>query len=235
MVYIIPNKKVFQFNGEIMKKIIIILSLLSVFPLWATISYALGVGMYIPLGIGKSEHTIDLDDGPDLKFDYDASYHGLGFVLDSNVAGKSTFNYRLNVGIERGEYTPDKNYGGLADSFDHERITVDSTFGFAVLQTETVRLSVGPQVRVAYLNSDEYGQNKEIKALGFGLGPVLGVNFNIGPTATLCVDSGYRFTRYYGNNNDNDKYDYHNTNYDSDDDELFMNFSVIFRINDVYK
>ena len=86
-----------------MKKIIIILSLLFILPLWTTIAYALGVGMYIPLGIGKSAHTIDRDADPDLKFDYDTSYRGLGFVFDSNVAGKSTFNYRLNAGIERGE------------------------------------------------------------------------------------------------------------------------------------
>jgi hypothetical protein len=218
-----------------MKKIIIILSLLFIFPLWAASAYAIGVGMYIPLGAGVSEHSIDRDDSPDLKFDYDTSYHGLGFVLDSNLAGKSTFNYRLNVGFERGEYDPDKNDDGLTDSFDYERFTVDNTFGFAVVQTETIRLWVGPRIRVAYLNSDEYGNNEELKALGFGLGPVVGVNFNIGPTATFCIDSGYRFTKYYGNNNDSNKYNRHDSNYNSDDEELFINFSVIFRINDVYE
>jgi len=90
---------------------------------------------------------------------------------------------------------------------------------------------------VAYLHSDESIYNDELNAFGFGLGPAAGVNFNIGPTVTLGIDSGYRFTKYYGSfdDNDNNKYDHDDTKWNSEDGELFVNFAVIFRINDVYQ
>jgi len=222
-----------------MKKLFTILSILFIFPVWATGAYALGLGMYIPLGAGESDHTIDRDFVFDTEFEDDSSYNGFGFVLDTNVAGKSTFNYRLNVGFENGEYDLDTNFGNNSRSVDYERIVADNTFGFGVVKTENVRLWVGPQIRVAYLHIDEarrWGQNEELNALGIGLGPAIGVNFHLGPTVSLGIDSGYRITKYYGSfdANDNNEHDDDDPEYDSDDREVYVNFSIIFRIDDMY-
>jgi len=215
-----------------MKKLILVLTF-STFLLFSTSSvFALGLGFYVPFGTGDSEQTRENDYGDDIEFDVDTDYRGIGFVLDTTVARDSVFNYRLNVGYEKGEYS--KGGGEL----DWDRLAIDHTFGFAVLRTKVVRLYLGPQLRLAFLSTDS--DYNDTNAFGIGFGPVLGANFNIGNTVTLGFDTGYRFTKYFGvYERDDDSYRYYDDDeefdYDSNEGELFVNFNVIFRINDVYR
>jgi len=190
---------------------------------------AFGIGIYVPIvGSGSGTVTdIDTDD----EFDYDMKYAGgFGIVLDTKVAKDGLFNYRLNLGMINGD----------EDREDYKYYVMDHSFGFGVLRTRFVRLWIGHQVRLAYMNySDEtsYG-NYDVSGIGFGLGPVLGANFNFGPVFTAELDLGYRVSSYAGTA----EYEYDSEYYYESDSAdftqtenvFFVNLSLIFRIADVF-
>lgn len=196
-------------------------------------SSAVGLGIYIPtVGSGTTSLKINSYEFPE---DLDNSHFGFGFVLDTKVANPGVFNYRLHIGFESFELG-DRNFRDeryMEDNFS--RYSIDNTFGFAVLQSSVVRLWLGPQIRLSYMNFNN--EDNDINLIGLGLAPVLGANFNMGDVFTLAPELGYRFS-VYGGTNSVDSDDYWIT--DDEDDwtlnnrEFFIKLNIIFRINDYY-
>lgn len=189
---------------------------------------AFGIGIYVPV-FGAGGGTVSEIDS-DFDFDYDMNYAGgFGIVLDSKVAKNGLFNYRLNIGL----------INGADDTEDYKYYVIDNTFGFGIVRTRFVRLWLGPQVRLAYMDYSEessYG-TFSVSGVGFGIGPVLGANFNFGPVFTVGLDLGYRISSYVGST----EYEYEEYSYGSDSADytqseniFFVNLSLIFRIGDVF-
>jgi hypothetical protein len=183
---------------------------------------ALGLGAYYNLGWGDGEIEFDYDDDyyyddDEIDFETDHKTRAIGFVLDTNVARDSLFNYRLNLSLDEMEF----DGGSDADGY-----VMDHTFGFGVLRNQNVRLWIGPQINLSYYDEDD------LDIFGLGFGPAIGVNIHAGDKISFTVTSGYKYNFLFGSDGDDD--------YDDDEDftgyegQYYINFGVLFRINDVY-
>ncbi|MBN1408970.1 MAG: hypothetical protein JW956_14320 [Calditrichaceae bacterium] len=197
-------------------------------------SFATGLGIQIPsIASGTSNRTIDPEDGDTYDIEQDIGHFGFGFVLDTKVAKRGVFNYRLNINYEIVDLG-DEN----AWKEDFKRLAIDNTFGFAVLQSKVVRLWIGPQVRLAYMSysSDLEYASLDVNLIGLGLAPVFGANFNIGSLVSICPELGYRFSIYGGSMTFNEEY----YKYEQEDvwamsnREFFLRLNILFRISDNY-
>lgn len=189
---------------------------------------ALGLGTYYSLGWGDGE--IEYDDyynsNDTIDIDTDHKNRAIGFVLDTNVAKDSLFNYRFNVAIDAIEIESERGIDIEADGF-----AMDHTFGFGVLRTPQVRLWIGPQINLSYYHEEydhdgNYYYDNDFDLFGFGIGPAMGVNFNIGELFTLTATHGYKFTWLFGSDFRDDFYGY--------EGQYYINFGILFRINDAY-
>ncbi len=131
---------------------------------------------------------------------------GGGFVLDTNLAMDSVFNYRLEFGFSnlrtpyevkeldliktlifidlfnlpyRQEKTVTRYENSLLMSTVHY-------FGFGVVRTKNVRFWLGPQLTIA-------GMLTNLTGLIAGMGFAMGLNFNIGDVFTLSFVGSGRF------------------------------------------
>lgn len=155
--------------------------------------FALGIGAYSKSSIGYSTLS---------KLDYTT---GFGLVLDTVVAKPSRFNYRLNIGYE--------TYGRSGSEFFSEkawhRVTSNNTFGYALFVNEYLRVWLGPRLSLAcqfdiikergdytsllmqsginVIESRDY--RKYVLGIA-SLGVVVGLNFNIGDTVTIGIETG---------------------------------------------
>jgi hypothetical protein len=201
---------------------------------------AVGIGIQIPVtGSGKTKITYNSDFllsyQADNEYEFDYKYAGgIGLVLDTRVARKGLFNYRLGLGYENTTY----------DFIDEDEAAgiyyLDNSFGFGIVQTKIVRIWLGPQLRLALLGySREYDRFKlEVAGVGFGIGPVLGANFNFGNFITAALDLGYRSNGFSGTAKATfDTFDYldDESDFTLSQTGFFLNLSVLFRIGDVFE
>jgi len=210
---------------------------LSLFFLLPNNAFSFGIGIYSPVfGTGSGDGTLSFDDFDDeTDFDFESDHGGIiGIVLDTRVARRGTFNYRLHLGVERG----DNDY--MVDDGAFNRYVLDNTFGFGVVQTRVVRVWLGPQLRLAAIShtDDENDYTFEVSGVEFGLAPVLGVNVNIGRVMTIAAELGYRFSGLAGSweySYSDFEYDYSNTGtFSMSERTFFINLAVIFRVGDVF-
>jgi hypothetical protein len=161
---------------------------------------AAGFGAYV--GYARSEGEVEGEIFVDIEADHERDAAEFGFVLDTNLAQDRLFNYRLHVGFMRGkrEYTVTNVNGIDLDcsrfdcSFKDETfgVAIDNTFGFGVLRTRTVRLWIGPTIRLAIDGcTDCSGYDSTF--IGFGAGPTIGLNINIGDHFTVGPSLGYNY------------------------------------------
>lgn len=190
---------------------------------------AVGLGLYGGGGGGSMTWTIDPDDGSDFDEDADTSHGTFGFVLDTAVSTNSVFNYRLNVGADRFVSEFD-DFG--PDDWELSGIVIDNAFGFAIVRNRAVRLWVGPQLRIAWYEGHPEGRedDEDIQVAAFGLGPVLGLNLNLGPVVTLALDGGFRWVGY-GGEWDDDATDW-TADLSGTEGMVFLNASVLFRLGE---
>jgi len=188
-------------------------------------SQATGLGLYLP-SWGNGSSTINFDSG--YEWEQDIDHIGIGFVLDTRVARRGVFNYRLHLGFESAQY------GELDNKYS--RFALDNTFGFGIVQSSVVRLWFGPQIRLVYQSYSESGSTYDasINAFGIGLAPVLGFNFNLGNVVSICPEIGFRFMFLGGTQEYDGYYGYADEIFDSTERYVFVNLALIFRIGDVF-
>jgi hypothetical protein len=154
--------------------------------------YAVGLGLALPIGFGTTDYE---------QYKADAINGGINFVFDNNVAKRSIFNYRLNFGIEfcNHDYSYEISYyDPYSDSYYNQqynkdrvviRIVTDHSLGFGIIRSSSIRLWMGPCLRIgfSYIPWDESGYT-----YGAGITP-LGINFNMGEVFTLGLEIGYLY------------------------------------------
>ncbi len=168
-------------------------------------SLAAGFGFYGTYRNGSSTSDWDVEDticimglgcwDEDFEIDVDIENRGFGFVMDTAPAQDRVFNYRLNAGIEKFEVDLEGPELSLAG------VILENTFGFRVFRSPDglVRVWLGPRIRVGLYAGDiewQYFKDDDVIAATFGVGPVLGANFNIGRHLTVAGTAGWDFAGY---------------------------------------
>lgn len=200
---------------------------------------AIGLGFFYEQGNASPDWTIEYEDdsyyyyGDDESwtrdFDGDRSRMAFGFVLDTTVARNQLFNYRFQIGYEAWE----DDVSGFGE-FDMRGITMSHDFGFGVLRTPNVRLWLGPELKFSYASGDiDRIPFADVYSFEYGVGPVIGANFNIGSTVTLGLKAGYIFSGFIGVI-ENDHHTYEDYDFDGSSNELYFNAVIIFRIGDYF-
>lgn len=220
---------------KVIIKLGVVFTLITLFSLPQQVN-AFGIGVYIPVhGSGGGNGTLSWDsfEYNDVDFDFDSDHAGIfGIVLDTKLARRGVFNYRINLGLERGTNDYITN-----DDGDFNRYVFDNTFGFGIVQTRVIRLWLGPQLRIAAISSTDEGDSYTMEFSGaeFGLAPVLGINVNLGRVITLAADMGYRFSGLAGSwDYSDDYYGSSNGTFTMSEKTFFFNLSFIFRMGDVF-
>ncbi|MGE5893294.1 MAG: hypothetical protein ACM34I_04500 [bacterium] len=192
----------------------------------ATNASAAGLGFYGTAGGGTSEW--DADGFPGDDFDADTGHAGIGFVVDTNVAKDSVFNYRLQIGYERMKHEPEDTF---FDDIKLDALVIDQDFGFGIVRNKLLRFWVGPELRLVYATgSPDNASDTDIHLWGIGIGPVAGINFNVSPLISLSVKGGLLATGYAGEM----ETPIGDTDYEMSEVHGFGTFAVLFKIDDTF-
>ncbi len=151
---------------------------------------AAGFGFYGSVGEGNANWSPE--SGPDFK--KDTSHMGIGLALDTAPARDRLFNYQLNIGYERASHRNSNAWG----TANFDCFVISNNFGFGTLITPTTRLWFGPEVRIEWADGSASISNYRIQMFGLGVGPVMGINFNVGDNQTFVVKTGFLFMNYVG-------------------------------------
>lgn len=175
---------------------------------------ASGFGMYGSLGSGSADWHIDgwpdLEAQPAGSLGYPASdfktnseHRGGGFVFDTAVAKDQLYNYQLTLGFDAFN-NKDKADGITLSTM--RGLVVGNAFGFGIVRTGWFRMWLGPEIRLAWQTGETAVPlvlppvlgTRNCDLFGAGIGPVLGMNFNLPGYVTIAVKAGYQWMSYYG-------------------------------------
>jgi hypothetical protein len=128
------------------------------------------------------------------------------------------FNYRLNVGYER---IHEESRSGVEVISNGGALS--NTFGFGIVRTDTMRVWLGPALRLGF--DVRENTSGDVWDFDFGGGPVVGVNFHLGDRVSIGLTGGYHYmytVRF------SDPYYFDNT-YDNGQHLGFVRFTVFLR------
>lgn len=175
-----------------------------------------------------ADHALAFGWGPSVKYGYTAgtvaevedgdelgtTTHGmdLGILLDTNVARRTVFNYRLETALEYrsaswwSEYydryytrpLPDVQVPSLG-------LALHQTFGFGLVRNPRLRLYLGPSLRLAVLSGSAVPDRVSTKSapkIGIvqveaGAGPELGCNIHLRNRVSLALSLAYQAQLQY--------------------------------------
>ena len=156
----------------------------------------------------------------------DRDVSNVGFVVDTAVARNKVFNYRFTFLKE------ENNADG--GRLDMQGYAMTHDFGFGVVRTKNVRLWLGPQLKGSYydditLNS---GGTTTGDVVGFGVGPVIGLNVNLPQVVSFSFTAAYHIIGFYTGDSYYDSSGNYYDTVDSDSTGLYLTLGLIFRINE---
>ena len=154
-------------------------------------------------GIGGSlsynRSGAELEDTDDFWVDLDTESDtvGFGLIFDTNLAQDRIFNYRLNLSLEFVDQ--EVSQAGIENQVQGTNFAVDQTFGFGIIRTPQIRVFVGPSLHLGIggiddeVDVDGFEFDYEQTSFTAGIGPELGVNFNVGRHLTLSTSAYVRY------------------------------------------
>jgi hypothetical protein len=125
-----------------------------------------------------------------LDVDWKSNDFSAGFTLDTAVAKNKLFNYRMNLNYERAIIDLDFNGLKLSD-IKSNGLAMDHIFGFGIVRNRSMRLWLGPAVRIA-VSGVSQGLVNAIQG-DVGVGAIAGLNIHLGDVATAGVTVGYQY------------------------------------------
>jgi hypothetical protein len=177
-------------------------------------SHAVGLGFSIGTGSEKWEQ--------DRVHVGDRDIRNMGFIVDTAVARDKLFNYRFT-------FLKEENNATDAGRLDMDGYAMTHDFGFGVIRSKQIRLWLGPQLKGSfyddlYINSTNTRISDDV--IGFGFGPVLGLNVHVPQVVSFSFTAAYHmFSAYSGDYASGDSLD-------ADSTGLYFNAALIFRINE---
>jgi hypothetical protein len=213
--------------------ILVMKKFLSLVFLFALPNALLAGGIGFTSGIGIEHWTDNEAD------DNNANYYNvrgrraltnIGLVVDSNIAKRKNFNYRFSLLRET-------NKPGRGDGFEFTGFSTSHDFGVNIKTTSDFRIWMGPRISIGLsedVDQNDTGPNTRTEGIvaHFGLGPVVGFNFNSLDGVTFALTYAYLYRRYYGdfwieNATTGARISKQDLNIDSSGS--YLNASVIFR------
>lgn len=149
------------------------------------------------LSYSRGHASLEDTDNVWSDLDVQSDMAGFGLVFDTNLAQDRLFNYRLNASIQFTDQEVQQS--GLENQVQGTSFAFDQTFGFGIIRTPEVRVFVGPSLHLGVGRTDDdyfvdgFQANYDQTTFSAGIGPELGVNFNVGRHLTLSLSS---FARY---------------------------------------
>jgi hypothetical protein len=147
-----------------------------------------GTGLFIEYGRNIAAPGGDIGDPGGAALDLlDRNELAVGISFDSNLAREDDlFNFRFDIGYHRASFA-----SGVSDAVfgDSNGAMLNGAFGFGLLRTSGMRLWLGPALR---MNFDYYGAS-ELFDYQLGIGPQVGLNFNLGGNATVTLSTAYNY------------------------------------------
>ena len=184
--------------------------------------YSVGFGLFLNGGNAEAKWDGDL-----LNADTDGKHLDFGFSLDTNLATDRLFNYRMELGKAYWEVERFNNEGVTADL---DGMVMNQDFGFGGLVSDSVRLWLGPELRLTYLNGELNGvAPTDIDLFGYGFGAAVGADINFPGRLTLSVKAGYVMMNYYGNGPNWDGVNWQKSDYAIDEDLIYAGLTLFFR------
>jgi len=184
--------------------------------------YAGGLGLFF------SGAELDAEwDGDYTNVESEGEHRDFGFVVDSNLATDRLFNYRFEFG--RAEWSFDNFNGQVADG-EVDGLVMNHDFGFGGMVAPSVRLWFGPEVRLTLLDGEVDGLiSGDIDLFGYGVGGAVGVNVSLPGRLTLAAKTGFVMMRYLGDGPNWNGVGWMHSDYDVDEDLVYLGVSIFFR------
>lgn len=194
---------------------------------------AFGLGVYGGLSSSTADVTVENSNtGIGSTLSKDAGHKSFGLILDSAVAKDKLYNNRFQIGLDQFTLKP----GQGASSYDLKGLVISNDFGFGIVRSEYVRFWIGPELRISFLRGETQNSlgvaTHDTTLIGWGIGPVLGLNVNMGKAAALGIKGGYLYNGYYGTGSSKNDALYSNVYYWVKEKTPFINIGVIFRMGD---
>ena len=206
-----------------MKKVLVLcVCFVAVLVLGSSDARAAGFGIYGSMGGDGSATWTDDSSFTSSSYKVKTAHQGAGFVLDTAVARDSFFNYQLNLGYD--EFT--NKFPGSSSDLKLGGLMISNSFGFGIVRTEGFRLWMGPEIRFAWPRGSDSLNDYDF--FGGGVGPVLGMNFNLPGTVSFMVKAGYLFMNYEGEAENSST---GSSSWDLDIKErlVYVNIGILFR------
>ena len=197
---------------------------------------AAGFGFYGSFGGGTANWSPD--SGQDFK--KDTSHFSVGLAMDTAPARDKLFNYQLNIGYDRSLHNNSNAWGNA----ELDGFVISNSFGFGTLLTPTTRLWFGPEVRLEWAEGSANNTAKNISGyklhmFSVGVGPVIGLNFNIGDRHTFAIKTGYLLINCFSEGEgfyspETDAFTSYSTNnnYDVTEKLFYVTLEFLFRTSD---
>lgn len=215
-------------------------ALLLLIGFFLTESLAAGLGFNVTGGKG----TIEWDavnwshsgSDKDFHFDTDLASSGAGLLFDSAIGSYKVFNYRLNLGLEKGAYKIEDVYRykvdpNISGKFETRGWFMSHDFGFKVFENRKMRLWLGPEFRISKSNGDlNKDKNYKIDITTLAIGPVLGLNLNMGKTVSLAFKIGALGTMSKGEIDN--RFSGEDWDIESDSTYSFASAGIIFKLGE---
>ena len=190
----------------------------------ASNAHAMGYGAYLSYGGGASNWTAERNYG-EWEFGMDDTAIGIGFVLDTAAARDTLFNYRLELGFEALNATTTVS----KEKYHLYGLAMTHDYGFGIVRTRGLRLWLGPELKFALLGGGlEDDDTFDMTMVYFGLGPAVGLNFNIGNRFTLAVKTSYLLQLFSGVGESENLY-IEDATYSGSSGRFVVNFAIMFR------
>ena len=158
--------------------------IVAVFLLVASPIYAVGFGLFVNGGEAKATW-----DGDFVNADSDGQHLDVGISLDTNLATDRLFNYRMELGRAYWEIDSFNNQGVKSEL---DGLVLNQDFGFGGRVSDSIRLWLGPELRLTYINGElNTAAPTDVDLFGLGFGAVVGANFNFSSRLTIAAKAGY--------------------------------------------
>lgn len=191
-----------------------------------------GMGLGLSAGFGYEKWQNDIN------YSGDRHVSNAGFIIDTAVRGTNLFRYRFTFLREKNQ--------SIGGKLDMHGWSTTHDFTFALVESKTMRIWLGPQMKLSYYNKLTLNTDEEIvyasgwlvdSRLGdvwyFGVGPAIGLNANLPHGLSFCFSAAFHIISNYSGDTD-----YRTTNgnqygdLNADSNGLYLTVGVIYRLNE---
>lgn len=192
-------------------------------------SHAYAIGLGFVTGGGYENWKVNDDvEGSDPGYHGDRRVANFGFVLDTRVRKDTLVGYRLTI---RGE----QNKGG---KIDMRGLTATHDLTFGLIRTNSMRLWIGQEIKTTSyidlsINSEVVSEDELGSVLGFGVGPIVGLNIHLQNSLSFSFTAAILETSYTGETDYYSRRDgkrYGDLHVNSRG--LYINAEIVFRLNE---